>query len=274
MCSNYEPVTLDDRLMAHFGVSRPSDVEPPESAFPGLKAFFIRAEDKAELVVAQAQVGFFGYLPEFASDLAFGRKTYNCKSETMREKQAFKTAWFAGNRCLIPLERGFEWCYETGDPVRWAVKRSNGDPLCAAGLWGVWIGPHGEEILSFTMLTINADGHPIFSRFNPPGDEKRMPVFLRPGDQDSWLNCSIDKAGDFIRQFPAELLEAEPAPAPWKPLPEPAEWESEPDMFADDWREAAADPLARQLKARKSRPKAKPAAEPGPPPPTTGDLFD
>ena len=45
MCSNYEPVTMDDRLMAHFGVSRPSDVEPPESAFPGLKAFFIRAED-------------------------------------------------------------------------------------------------------------------------------------------------------------------------------------------------------------------------------------
>ncbi|KQV52829.1 hypothetical protein ASC95_08470 [Pelomonas sp. Root1217] len=38
----------DDRLMAHFGVSRPSDVEPPESAFPGLKAFFIRAEDKAD----------------------------------------------------------------------------------------------------------------------------------------------------------------------------------------------------------------------------------
>jgi len=273
MCSNYEPVTLDDRLMAHFGVSRPSDVEPPESAFPGLKAFFIRAEDKAELAVAQAQVGFFGYLPDWAPDLAFGRKTYNCRSETMREKRAFKAAWFNGSRCVIPLERGFEWCYETGEPVRWAVKRSNGDPLCAAGLWGVWIGPQGEEILSFTMLTVNADGHVIYSRFNAPGDEKRMPVFLRPEDQDPWLNCSIDKAGAFIRQIPAELLLAETAPAPWKPLPEPADWESEPDMFADDWREAAADPTARALSVKRKRPKAKPDKGPEIKGPETGDLF-
>jgi putative SOS response-associated peptidase YedK len=273
MCSNYEPVTLDDRLMAHFGVSRPSDVEPPESAFPGLKAFFIRAEDKAELAVAQAQLGFFGYLPEFAKDLAYGRKTYNCKSETMRDKAAFKVAWFSGNRCLIPIERGFEWCYETGDPVRWAVSRNNGEPLCAAGLWGVWIGPQGEEILSFTMLTVNADGHRIFSRFNPPGDEKRMPVFLRLEDQQEWLNCPIDKAGDFIRQFPADLLKAEPAPAPWKPLPEPKEWEIEPDMFAEEWREAADDPFARQAAARRKRPKVKAPPKEEDAGPTTGDLF-
>lgn len=273
MCSNYEPVTLDDRLMAHFGVSRPSNVEPPESAFPGLKAFFIRAQDKADLVQAQAQLGFFGLLPEWAADLAFGRATYNCKSETMREKPAFKAAWFAGNRCVIPIERGFEWCYETGDPVRWAVKRANGEPLCAAGLWGVWIGPQGEEILSFTMLTINADGHPLFSRFNAPGDEKRMPVFLHLGDQSAWLNGSVEAAAAFIKQFPADELQAEPAPTSWKPLAEPKAWEAEPDMFAAQWREAADDPVARQLAARRKRAKPKAAPKPDEDGPTTGELF-
>jgi putative SOS response-associated peptidase YedK len=177
MCSNYEPVTLNDRFMAHFGVVRPDDVEPPESAFPGLNAFFLRREDQAALAIAQVQVGFFGMLPPWAPDVAFGRKTYNCKSETMRQRPAFKEAWFAGNRCAIPIERAFEWCYETGEAVRWSFKRSNGDPLIAAGLWGVWIGPQGEEILSFTMLTTNADGHPWYSRMHAAGEER---AFQRP----------------------------------------------------------------------------------------------
>jgi putative SOS response-associated peptidase YedK len=273
MCSNYEPVTLNDRFMAHFGVVRPDDVEPPESAFPGLNAFFLRREDRAALAIAQLQVGFFGLLPPWAPDVAFGRKTYNCKSETMRQRKAFKEAWAAGNRCAIPIERAFEWCYETGEPVRWALKRSNGEPLIAAGLWGVWIGPHGEDILSFTMLTINADGHPWYSRMHAPGEEKRMPVFLTEEEYKTWLTCSIDEAGAFIRQFPAELLLGEPAPAPWKPLPEPKEWEQEPDMFSDEWREAADDPTARELAAKRSRPKPKKPKTDEPPGPVTGDLF-
>jgi putative SOS response-associated peptidase YedK len=273
MCSNYEPVTLNDRFMAHFGVVRPDDVEPPESAFPGLSAFFLRREDQAALAIAQLQVGFFGLLPPWAPDLAFGRKTYNCKSETMRQRKAFKEAWAAGNRCAIPIERAFEWCYETGEPVRWAFKRSNGEPLIAAGLWGVWIGPHGEDILSFTMLTINADGHPWYSRMHAEGEEKRMPVFLTQEEYKTWLTCSIDEAGRLVRQFPAELLSGEPAPAPWKPLPEPKEWEQEPDMFTEEWREAADDPTARELAAKRSRPKSKKPKADDPPGPVTGDLF-
>lgn len=273
MCSNYTLVTDQDRLLAHFGVSRPADAAPPESTFPGLEAFFIRAEDKVDLIKAQAQLGFFGLLPEWSKDLAFGRHTYNCKSETMRERKAFKAAWFAGQRCIIPLEDGYEWCHETGDPVRWRVKGADGAPLAAAGLWGVWIGLHGEEILSFTMLTVSGEGHALYSRFNAKGEEKRMPVFIAKEDQDTWLNCPIDDASVFIRQAPVEWFAAEPAPAPWKPLPEPAEWEQEPDMFADEWRSAAVDPTARALKARRGRPKPKVQKADEPPPPESGDLF-
>lgn len=157
--------------------------------------------------------------------------------------------------------------------MRWAFKRSNGDPLIAAGLWGVWIGPQGEEILSFTMLTTNADGHPWYGRMHAPGDEKRMPVFLTQDEYRTWLTCAVEEAGEFIKQFPAELLSGEPAPAPFKPLPEPKEWEQEPDMFTEEWRGAADDPVARELAAKKRRPKAKTQKPEEPPGPTTGDLF-
>lgn len=115
----------------------------------------------------------------------------------------------------------FENCWETGDPVRWAICRSNGDPMAVAGLWGVWHDPEGREVLSFTMLTVNADGHGVFGRMHPPGDEKRMPVILRIQDQHAWLHGSPAEALAFIRPFPAEMLRAEPDPAAWKPWPSP-----------------------------------------------------
>ncbi len=44
MCSNYEPVTLQDRLLANFGVLRPKGAEPPEFTFPGyLAPIIVRA---------------------------------------------------------------------------------------------------------------------------------------------------------------------------------------------------------------------------------------
>jgi hypothetical protein len=35
-------------------------------------------------------------------------------------------------------------------------------------------------LLSFSMLTINADQHPLMKRFHKPGEEKRMPLILEP----------------------------------------------------------------------------------------------
>ncbi len=100
-----------------------------------------------------------------------------------------------------------------------------------------------------------------------------MPVFLTQDEYKSWLTCSVEEAGKFIRQFPAELLLGETAPALWKPLPEPKDWEQEPDMFTEEWRESADDPMARELAARHRRPKRKKTKPDEPPGPMTGDLF-
>jgi hypothetical protein len=43
----------------------------------------------------------------------------------------------------------------------------------AIGLWRAWEEPDGPPSLSFTMLTINADEHPLMKRFHKPEDEKR-----------------------------------------------------------------------------------------------------
>lgn len=217
MCSNYKPVTLSDRLLAHFGVVRP-DGETPVETWPGYRApFIVRPDAKEEADKEQgreAMVGQYGLLPHWSKDLMLGRKTYNCRSETAAEKPSFREAWRKRRWCIVPAEELYEPCWETGVAVRWAIRRIAG-PMGVAGLWGMWIDPKtGERLPTFTMLTVNADDHPLYKRFHRPGEEKRMPVILHPEDFDAWLSCSLDQAPSFMRQFPAELLDAEPSPLP------------------------------------------------------------
>ncbi len=219
MCSNYKPVTLEDRLLAHFGVERPETEAPPEITWPGYVApFVVRPAHRAELL--QLLVGQYGLVPHWAPNLAYGRKTYNCRSETASEKPSFREAWHKGRHCIIPAEEIYELCYETGSPVRWAITQNDG-PMGIAGLWGMWPDPKsGKRIPTFTMLTVNADGHAIFQRMHKPEDEKRMPVILPRKDYYAWLDCPPGQAERYMKQFPAEWLLAEPSPVPSKPKSE------------------------------------------------------
>ena len=214
MCANYEPVTARDRLLAFFGVERPRD-EVPTEVFPlQLAPFIWRRPDEVELR-RQAQHGLFGLIPYWSKDLALGRRTYNARSETASIKPSFKDAWQRGRRCVIPADALYEPCYETGRAVRWRISRRDGLPMGIAGLWGWWRDPRGgREVLSFTMLTVNADAHPLMCRFHKPGEEKRMPVILDEAEYDAWLDCPPQRMMEYMRQFPAERLHAEPAPMP------------------------------------------------------------
>jgi hypothetical protein len=48
-------------------------------------------------------------------------------------------------------------------------------------------------VVSFSMLTVNADEHPVMRQFRKPGYEKRTPVIIAPELHSSWL--STDPAG-------------------------------------------------------------------------------
>lgn len=212
MCSNYKPVTQQDRLLQYFGVTRPVEETPPELTWPGyLAPFIVRADDRVALE-RELQLGVYGLLPHWAPSLAFGRKTYNARCETVAEKPSYRNAWRRGHRCIIPAEVLYEPNYESGQAERWGVRRVDGAPMGVAGLWGAWHDAGGQRVLSFTMLTVNGAGHAIYERLHAPGDEKRMPVILDEADYDAWLEAPVSRMGEFMRQFPAERLECFPAP--------------------------------------------------------------
>jgi putative SOS response-associated peptidase YedK len=209
MCSNYRPVTRMDRMLTFFGVERDRD-DVPADVFPtGLAPFIRKAEgDSGNREVAD---GAFGLLPYFATELAYGRRTYNARSETVRTLPSFRDAWRRGQRCVVPAEAIFEPNYESGKAVRWRIGQHGDVPMGIAGIYTNWRHPDGRELFSFAMLTVNADDHILMRRFHKLGEEKRMVVILDPQDYDDWLTCSVEDAPRYFKQWQGELI-AEPDP--------------------------------------------------------------
>jgi putative SOS response-associated peptidase YedK len=177
-----------------------------------------------ELVAAQ-----WGLVPHWVKTASDARlraiKLLHARNETASTAQAFRDAWLNNQRCIIPIMAFFEDDHRSGKPVSTRISRIDGQPMGLAGLWAHWKGPEGEEILSFAALNINANTHGLLHRYQPPGNERRMPAILSEGAYDAWLSVRQDKAREFMRQYAANWLTANPV-------------ENKKDKIPKDWRVA------------------------------------
>jgi putative SOS response-associated peptidase YedK len=82
-----------------------------------------------------------------------------------------------------------------------------------AGLWSSWKSPKGELLHSYTMLTINAEGHDLMQQFHKPADEKRMVVVLSQERYQDWLEARPENSMAFMRPVAVEMLVAVAAPS-------------------------------------------------------------
>lgn len=197
MCANYLPVTNADELLAFFGVQRDAQADTPPELYPtGLGPFIRLVNGQREF-----EAGRFGLLPPWRREVAYGRSTYNARSETVSTKASFKDSWMRGLRCVIPAKAVYEPKYaEDLTSERWRIEKEDGTPFGIAGLYSQWL-EHGIEKFSYTMLTVNCDSHPFYTQFHEPGTEKRMPVFLEPEEYDLWMSCSLAEAPRFFKQW-------------------------------------------------------------------------
>lgn len=211
MCANFIPAR-PAALHRDFGVA-PSVTETNAEAFPGQFAPIIRRRPgPAGSAKTECVAAMFGMVPHWA-EVTLARSTYNARTETVATKPSFRNAWKNGQFCIVPAEVIFEPSYATGKAVRWGISHAGEQSLAVAGIWESRAGDQDRQpLLSFSMLTINADDHSLMRQFHRPGDEKRMLVFLEPDEYAGWLETGMEAAGSFLTQYSPDRLVALPAP--------------------------------------------------------------
>ena len=209
MCTNFTPTQRVQWVKGQLGVDLPGGY-PPES-YPGFVApIVVQSHQTGRMACGLAR---FGLIPAWARDDKISRHTYNARSETAAEKPSYRTAWRQRQFGLVLVDHFYEPRYAAGKAERWKVGLASGDPFGIACLWDRWTDPaSGELVVSFSMLTVNADAHPVMQQFHKPGDEKRTPVIMAPGLQDAWLGADTTRASALMHWQHMPELVASPAP--------------------------------------------------------------
>ncbi len=222
MCNRYEPPTrevLDDRQLQ---LDLPVVDGPPYARSIGPRQLGPFIKPSGEIVVGQ-----WGLIPPFAETRTHFKKpkpgekgerplsTNNVRSETMATKPSFRDAWKRDQRCLVPADVFIEpywgpWEAPLTKTVWWAFARADGAPWMIAGLWNDWLDRDtGEIVPSYTMVTMNADDHPLMSlmhrhdaKLDRDKQDRRSVVPLARESWDAWLHGTKDEALASLRLPP------------------------------------------------------------------------
>lgn len=215
MCTRYiPPEQAEIEEMWHIG--RHNQPKWAKELFPRALGPFLRRGPASGLDLV---VGTWGLIPDWSKTPSVKYSTSNCRSEEAAGKPTFADAWRKGQRCVIPALSFDEPCWETGKNVWWRFRRLDGKPWGVAGLWNTWIDrATGEVVESYTMLTVNADDHPIMNRMHksdpklpPDRQDKRSVVAIELGDLEQWLQGSAKAAAELLTAPAVDLIDGGPA---------------------------------------------------------------
>ena len=198
MCGRFTLFVSSELLSAHFRLDSSENIIPQYNIFPSQTIPCIIQD-----VTGKRVIKFFrwGLIPGWAKDPKIGNRLINARSETVETKPAFRSA-FKYRRCLIPSSGFFEWKRIEKRKHPYFIGISNGEPFAFAGIWEHWTDPDGKAVETCAILTTTCN--------DLVGDiHNRMPVILKSGDYDLWLNpeAPVDALKNLMKPFPAELME-------------------------------------------------------------------
>lgn len=205
MCGRFSLTTSPTKLAGNFRLLEIPHLDPHYNIPPGSQIAAIRQADH------QRYLDFlhWGLIPPWAEDPKTGYKTINAKAETVHKAPAFRSA-FRIKRCLIPADGFYEWQQlDKGRKQPYYIRPKGGGLFAFAGLWEKWQGKEGQLIESCTIITTESN-----KLIKPIHD--RMPLILKPGDYDLWLNPEVTDIRSLqviMKPYPDDKMEAYPVSA-------------------------------------------------------------
>lgn len=193
------------------------DAAKAEMYPPGMARYNVAPTQEVLTVVAtdrsadrEAGLMRWGLIPKWAKDPKIAYKMINARSETVREKPAYRgLIGKHHHRCLILADGFYEWLRpedrkQPRQPFRFTV--DGGEPFAFAGLWTTGT-LKGEPVNSCTIMTTGPNE--VVGRIH-----NRMPVILEgQREETAWLSADLDAEGavELCRPLPASRMQSAPA---------------------------------------------------------------
>ena len=197
MCSRYF-LDADGNVIAYtFRVPADDRIRKRYNIAPSQEAPVVRAAKEGggrEMAMLR-----WGLVPFWAKDASAASRMINARSETVKEKPAFREA-FRSRRCAIPASGFYEWTGDAKHRIPHAITVEGRALIAFAGLWERWKDASGKPLDTFTIVTTAAN--PFVA-----GMHDRMPAILADGDIDTWLTGGIEDAWKVIRPYPEAMRE-------------------------------------------------------------------
>lgn len=138
-------------------------------------------ENPAQIVPAQ-----WGFIPDWAKDRAFEKKTLNARMEEVEDKPTYRNA--VTNRCLILVNAFHEWKWldaKGKQKDQYLIKIKDQPLFAIGGLYNFWTDPATrQKHLTCTVGTTAANE--LMSEIH--NTKHRMPILLNEKIQYSWLD--------------------------------------------------------------------------------------
>ncbi len=193
MCARYRTPTDVLKLALRMGIAQAINYHVNKTVRPTDKGPILTMTDEGP----KFELARFGLIPNWANTLKGLTSLHNAKSETIKEKPAFKQA-YEKRRCICVASGFVEWKTENGKKIPYYFSRKDGENLYIASIWNR---SHieNETIPSFAMLT----GEPteFMSAYH-----NRM--ILITDEVEAWLDPVNDPLSNF-KPIPADALQAE-----------------------------------------------------------------
>lgn len=176
MCGRFGLDADFKTIKSQFNLEELAEIEPGYNIAPSenILAVVETAED-----TRAGRVFHWGLIPFWANDKKIGNRLINARSESVKDKPAFRHA-FKNQRCLVVMSGFFEWRCVNGEKQPYYIYAAD-SLLAVAALWEVWDNPETKEI-TYSCCLITTDA----SRFMRP-IHNRMPVLINKSDYGAWL---------------------------------------------------------------------------------------
>lgn len=176
MCGRFTLTRSAAEVAEHFGLDAAPALPPRYNLAPTQEAPVVRIGSDGERV---AELRRWGLVPRWAKDVSVGARQINARAESVAERPAFREA-LRHRRCLVPADGFYEWQGRAGRKRPHHIALPDGALFAIAGLYESWLGPGGEAVESFTLVTQPATGAVAALH-------GRMPLILDPEGYATWL---------------------------------------------------------------------------------------